>query len=232
MHDEAVGRPSSAGALTAVDLSRADVSEIYELYLSALSAVPNPAAVRADEPSFFDAVFDAGGQVLGFRGPDTRLAAYGVIRPELEEEHDRFGLDRLVPPDTPLWVLDGSAVRPTFWHLGLQRAMIERRLLRLRLGGIAYTIAKASPGNLPSMRNLLKRGFAIVTKIKKPYGWRYVHARRTNAAVISTSEGEWVASGDLKDADRRFAQGEAAFACHAGEDGHPMLKYCAWSGRL
>ncbi|MEM8551739.1 MAG: hypothetical protein AAGF45_05115 [Pseudomonadota bacterium] len=222
----------SGGALTAVDLKPGDVDEIYELYLSALSAVPNPAAVRTDEPSFFQEMFDVGGEILGLRGSDERLLAYGVIRPELASEQDRFGLSGLVPEHAGLWVLDGSAVRPNHRQLGLQRAMIERRLLRLRSRGIGFAIAKASPGNLPSKRNLLKRGFALVAKIKKSYGWRYVHARRTATPVVADGEGEWIASGDLSAVDLRFGRGEAAFACRVGGDGLPLLKFCPWSGSL
>lgn len=213
-----------AGRLVEVQLSRADISEIFALYLSALRAVPNPAAVRPDEPSFFDEIFDAGGEIIGFRD-DGRLVAYGVIRPELDSEHDRHGLAPRVAPSAKLYVLDGSAVWPALWRHGLQRMIIETRIRRVAALGAVDVIAKASPGNFPSMRNLLNSRFAIITKVMKPYGWRYVHHRRVAFPAPDAGTGTWIEAGNVEEAERRFSAGEAAFACRAGPDGMPILRF-------
>ncbi|MEM8664462.1 MAG: GNAT family N-acetyltransferase [Pseudomonadota bacterium] len=217
--------------ISAVRLARADVVRVYALYLSALAAVPNPAAVRPDEPGFFDTVFDDGGEILGLEA-DGVLIAYGVIRPELAREHDRVGLEGIVAPDARLWVLDGSAVHPAWWRHGFQRTIIKARLARLGelLGAAAgHAIAKASPGNLPSLRNLLKCGFVTVEMIEKPYGWRYVQYRPVDAPVSQPSGGRWINAGAVEDASARFARGEVANACH-GEGLAAELRFVAMPG--
>ena len=210
-------------------LARTDVGRIYALYLSALAAVPDPGAVRADEPEFFEAVFDDGGEIMGLWAEDG-LAAYGVLRPELEREHDRLGLDRYVACDAPLRVLDGSAVRPAYWRLGLQRTVITMRIERAAAWGAGDVIAKASPANIPSMRNLLKAGFAIVAIVRKPYGWRYVHYRGVARAAARPALPDWIPAADIDAAAARFAAGEAAFECEVRADGKPWLAFGPYCG--
>ncbi|MEO1102334.1 MAG: GNAT family N-acetyltransferase [Pseudomonadota bacterium] len=207
----------SAADATVVPLRRGDVGAIYRLYLAALARVPNPAAVRPDEPSFFDTIFDTGGEVLGLLAAG-RLAAYGVLRPELTSELDRVGLEGIAGPCERLWVLDGSAVHPDYWRHGMQRTIIEERLARIAALGARHVIAKASPGNLPSLRNLLKCGFVTVGLVRKPYGWRYVQYRPVAAPIVQPAEGIWIAAGNIEEARARFAAGEVASACHAGAD--------------
>ena len=213
-------------ALDEVRLARSDVDEVYRLYLSALARLPNPAAVRPDEPAFFEEIFDVGGEIVGFRdGP--ALIAYGVLRPVLDSEHDRKGLGHVVPADAPLMVLDGSAVGPAYWKRGLQRAIIETRIAEAARLGASHVIAKASPANIPSMRNLLKRGFATVALVRKPYGWRYVNHRPVAAALSQPAGCEWMDAGRIDEAQARFAAGEAAFACEADEIGGARLAFAA-----
>lgn len=204
-----------------VPLAPGDVPRIYTLYRTSLDAVPNPAAVRADEPSFFEEIFAVGGEIIGLQVGDA-LVAYGVLRPELDSEHDRSGLDEHVPASAGLKVLDGSAVHPEFWKHGLQRVIIEARVERAGDLGAQHVIAKASPGNLPSMRNLLKCGFRIVTRVRKPYGWRYVHHRPVAHPYPRPDGGEWRPASDVAGATARFADNQAAVACRA-EAGVPLL---------
>jgi len=211
-------------ALETVRLGREDVDEVYKLYLSSLARLPNPAAVRPDAPEFFEEIFDVGGGIVGFRDRDA-LIVYGVLRPSLENEHDRKGLSRVAAADAPLMVLDGSAVAPDYWKRGLQRAIIETRIAEAGRLGAAHVIAKASPGNIPSMRNLLKCGFATVTLVRKPYGWRYVNYRPVAAPLSAPQGGMWMESGRIDEANARFAAGEAAFACQADSDGTPWLSF-------
>ncbi|WMS42981.1 GNAT family N-acetyltransferase [Acuticoccus sp. MNP-M23] len=215
---------AAASTLDEVRLTRGDVDEVYRLYLSALSRLPNPAAVRPDEPAFFDEIFAVGGGIVGFRdGP--QLIAYGVLRPVLDSEHDRTGLASVVPAEAPLMVLDGSAVAPAYWRRGLQRAIIDTRIAEAARLGASHVIAKASPGNIPSMRNLLKCGFATVALVRKPYGWRYVNHRPVAAPVRPAADCQWMEAGRIDEAQDRFQAGEAAFACRAQDDGIGQLKF-------
>ncbi|XWN34261.1 MAG: GNAT family N-acetyltransferase [Devosia sp.] len=207
--------------IQSVPLTLSDVPRIYALYRTALDAVPNPAAVRADEPSFFEEVFAVGGEIMGLQ-VDGDLVSYGVLRPELESEHDRSGLDDHVPASAGLRVLDGSAVHPQHWKHGLQRVIIEARVERAGALGAQHVIAKASPGNVPSMRNLLRCGFRIVTRVRKPYGWRYVHHRPVAHPFPRPDGGEWRPASDVVGATALFANDHAAVACRA-EAGTPLL---------
>lgn len=210
--------------LEEVSLARTDVDEIYRLYLSALARLPNPAAVRPDEPAFFEDIFNVGGEIVGFRdGP--ALVAYGVLRPVLDSEHDRKGLGHVVPAEAALMVLDGSAVGPAYWKRGLQRAIIETRIAEAARLGAMHVIAKASPGNIPSMRNLLKSGFATVALVRKPYGWRYVNHRPVAASVRAPADCVWMDAGRIDEAQARFTAGEAAFACEADGQGGARLEF-------
>ncbi|MBJ3776346.1 GNAT family N-acetyltransferase [Acuticoccus mangrovi] len=207
-----------------VDLSVDDVPAVFALYAESLAAVPDPAAVRADAPSFFEKIFAVGGEIIGlFDG--LVMIGYGVIRPELEEEHDRVGLDRVVPADAPMRVLDGSAVRPAYWRHGLQRTTIDARIARAAELGATHVIAKASPGNVPSMRNLTKQGFHILGRVMKPYGWRYVHHRPVHLTAAEPIEGEWYPAHDVDGAEAMFREGRAAFAAKRDDAGEPMLKF-------
>ncbi|WP_108659365.1 GNAT family N-acetyltransferase [Acuticoccus kandeliae] len=207
-----------------VNLSPADIPVVYELYRRALAAVPDPAAVRADEPSFFEDMFAVGGEILGLRC-DGDLVAYGVLRPELAREHDRVGLDGLVAPDAVMRVLDGSAVRPDFWAHGLQRTIIDARIVRAGEEGASSVIAKAAPRNVPSMRNLTKRGFRIVGRVMKPYGWRYIHHRPVADEPVHPEDGTWTVSEDVDGSEARFEDG--FYACSAQRDPHgvPLLRF-------
>ncbi|MEM9222387.1 MAG: GNAT family N-acetyltransferase [Pseudomonadota bacterium] len=209
---------------TLVDLFETDIDRIQALHEAAMGAVPDPSAVRTDEPSFFAGIFHYGGEIVGLER-DGELVAYGVLRPELESELDRVGLDGLVPARERLWVLDGSAARPDLWRGGLQRTLISLRLARLRQTAIDHAIAKASPRNIPSMRNLLKRGFATVGMVKKSYGWRYVQYRRVATAVSVPETGEWIEAADVVEVARHLDDGEFATTCRVGGDGIARLQF-------
>lgn len=211
-------------AVHAIALSPRDIPRIYALYTEALAAVPDPAAVRADAPAFFADIFAVGGEIIGLSAGDA-LVGYGVLRPELEREHDRVGLDRHVPAGAPMRVLDGSAVHPSFWSHGLQRTVIALRIGRAAELGAGHVIAKASPGNVPSMRNLTRAGFHIVGLVLKPYGWRYVHVRRVARPEPEPARGTWLVAADVDAAAGRFAAGEVAYRAKRDGEGVPMLLF-------
>lgn len=201
-----------------------DIPRIYALYTAALAAVPDPSAVRADAPAFFENIFDVGGEIIGLLAGDA-LVGYGVLRPELDREHDRVGLDRHVPAGAPMRVLDGSAVHPAYWSHGFQRTVIEMRIARAAELGAGHVIAKASPGNVPSMRNLTRAGFHIVGLVLKPYGWRYVHVRPVAQPEPEPAPGTWQVAADVDASVARFAAGEVAYRAKRDEGGVPMLLF-------
>ena len=212
-------------ALEMVRLTPADIDTIHTLHCETIAALPDPGAVRPDEPDFFADIFACGGEIMGLVDAEG-MVAYGVLRPELAREKDRFALDDRVAPQSRLWVLDGSAVRPSHWRRGLQRHIVGLRIARAGALGAADVIAKASPGNLPSMRNLLKCGFEIVGRIRKPYGWRYIHHRPVAGTPGEGGEGgTWVKAADIDEAQRRFDAGEVARACAPDAAGEAALRF-------
>ncbi|MGX1099745.1 GNAT family N-acetyltransferase [Amorphus sp. MBR-141] len=207
-----------------VTLGVGDIAAIDHLFRATVAAVPDPAAVRPDEPAFFEDVLARGGEIIGLTVAGA-LIAYGVLRPEFGDQHDRDGLGRLVDLDAPLFVVDGSAVHPSYWSRSLQRVLIRERIDRaVRQGGRAV-IAKVSPANLPSTRNLLRENFRIVARVRKPYGWRYVHQR---AAVdfAPTPEAEiWRLAADVDAAQALFDDGYGAVRFRIGPDSLPELGF-------
>ncbi|MEW5422381.1 N-acetyltransferase family protein [Amorphus sp. 3PC139-8] len=209
-----------------VDLARQDVGDICRLFDAVIHAVARPDAVRPDEPSFFEQVFDVGGEILGLTC-EGRLIAYGVLRPELASEHDRKALDGVAPADSVLFVVDGSAVHPDYWARALQRVLIRARIERAVNQGAETVIAKVSPNNLPSTRNLLKEGFRIVGRVRKPYGWRYIHHR---SALAPPPEADrmpdiWRAAADIDAVTAEFEAGRCATRFRFGEDAVPELGF-------
>lgn len=208
-----------------VSLGMDDVPAIDALFRATVAAVPNPAAVRPDEPAFFEEVLARGGEIVGLT-VEGDLIAYGVLRPEFQDQHDRHDLARLVADDWPLFVTDGSAVHPAYWTHSLQRVLIRERIDRAVGQGARAIVAKVSPANLPSMRNLLKEHFRIVARVRKPYGWRYVHER---AAVdfpeVSEMPEIWRATADVDGAQILFEAGYGAVRFRLGEEARPELGF-------
>jgi len=209
-------------------LSRADIGAVYALHRETIAALPNPGAVRPDAPSFFEEIFDSGGEIMGLFAEEEGMVAYGVVRPELARERDRVALDKVVPEDMRLFVLDGTAVKPSHWRRGLQRHIVGLRIERAAAHhGAGAVIAKASPGNVPSMRNLMKCGFAIVGRIEKSYGWRYIHYRPVARGFAEPVGGTWVEAAAIEEAQRRFDGGEVARECAADAEGVAKLRFVA-----
>lgn len=208
-----------------VSLGMGDIDAIDGLFRATVAAVPNPAAVRPDEPAFFEEVLARGGEIVGLTASGA-LIAYGVLRPEFEDQHDRHGLARLVADDWPLFVTDGSAVHPAYWTHSLQRVLIRERIDRAVAQGARSIIAKVSPANLPSMRNLLKEHFRIVARVRKPYGWRYVHQRGVVdfPEVVEMPE-IWEAAADVDAAQALFEAGYGAVRFRLGEEARPELGF-------
>ncbi|WP_018698855.1 GNAT family N-acetyltransferase [Amorphus coralli] len=208
-----------------VALGMGDIEAIDGLFRATVAAVPNPAAVRPDEPAFFEEVLDRGGEIVGLTVHGA-LVAYGVLRPEFPDQHDRRGLSRLVRDDWPLFVTDGSAVHPAYWTHSLQRVLIRERIDRAVRQGARTIIAKVSPANLPSMRNLLKEHFRIVALVRKPYGWRYVHQRSAvDYPETSVIPEIWRTAADVDAAQILFEAGYGAVRFRLGEEARPELGF-------
>ena len=208
-----------------VTLGLDDAPAIDRLFHATVAAVPNPNAVRPDEPAFFQGVLDHGGEIIGLTVGGS-LIAYGVLRPEFPDQHDRDGLARLVPADAPLFVTDGSAVHPSYWAHSLQRVLIRERIARAVRQGARAIIAKVSPANLPSTRNLLKEQFRIVARVRKPYGWRYVHQRAAVDFETVTEDPQiWRVAADVDGAQALFEAGYGAVRFRLGAQSRPELGF-------
>lgn len=213
-----------------VTLGLEDIPAIDRLFHATVAAVPNPRAVRPDEPAFFHDVLDHGGEIVGLTVGGA-LIAYGVLRPEFPDQHDRDGLASLVPEDAPLFVTDGSAVHPSYWSHSLQRVLIRERVDRAVRQGARAMIAKVSPANLPSTRNLLKEQFRIVARVRKPYGWRYVHQRAAVDYPQTTDEPDiWRVAADVDAAQALFEAGYGAVRFRLGAQSRPELGFVKIDG--
>lgn len=208
-----------------VSLGLDDIPAIDALFRATVAAVSDPAAVRPDEPAFFEGVLEHGGEIIGLTMGGA-LIAYGVLRPEFEDQHDRDGLARFVSPDAPLFVVDGSAVHPSCWSRSLQRVLIRERIDRAVRQGARTVIAKVSPANLPSTRNLLKEDFRIVARVRKPYGWRYVHQRAAVDYAPTPDVPEiWQMAADVDGAQALFDAGYGAVRFRMGVQPEPELGF-------
>ncbi len=144
-----------------LDLSSLD--EVEALHQLSLSTFTDRTLVKPEKRSFFEAILDHRGCILGYR-QDGKLLAYGVLMRELpagDTTHELLGLDQ----STALLKLAGAAVDPACRGRGLQRAAIRARLARVKAEGAKHAFATAAPGNVPSWSNLISEGFRVVALV-------------------------------------------------------------------
>lgn len=210
--------------VTITPLHEVDISEVQAVYDASISALTDPGAVRPDAPDFFEWVFSVGGEMLGLR-LDNRLVAYGVLRMPKATKNDWDGMERAVPAEAKFAVLDGSAVHPEFWSRGLHRRAIDERTQMAAGWGVDYVVALAGPRNIPSMRNLTRSGFAIAGLARKPYGWRYVHARSVKTPEVSEGPFHWERAEDVDASQARFSRGEVASLAKGDPELGSMIRF-------
>ncbi len=153
MPDEADFAPLGLSSLDAIEA----------LHRLSLSTFTDQGLVKPEKRSFFEAILQRRGCILGFQH-EGRLLAYGVLMHELPDgdtTHQLLGL----APKTPLLKLAGAAVDPAWRGKGLQRSAIRARLARLRASQVRYGFATAAPGNVASWSNLLSEGFRVVSLV-------------------------------------------------------------------
>jgi len=146
-----------------VPLGLSSLDAIEKLHHLSLSTFTDATLVKPERRSFFEAILQRRGTILGYHEAG-QLLAYGVLMHELPEgdtTHRILGLDAR----TPLIKLAGAAVHPQWRGRGLQRAAIRARLARLRATGARYGFATAAPGNVVSWSNLLSEGFRVVALV-------------------------------------------------------------------
>ncbi|MDQ0317542.1 GNAT family N-acetyltransferase [Amorphus orientalis] len=213
----------STDDIETVELGRADIGDIVAVHRAALAAMPRSELVRPDGPETFNRMFDMGGEILGLI-EHRRLAGYGMLRPERDGMGDREGLARVVPEAGVLFVVDGAAVHPEYWTRSLQRVLIRERLDHARRRGAGHVVATAAPGNIASIRNLLKEGFRVVDGLRKSYGLRYVLHRQVREAEAVEPE-IWGDLGDLDGSRSLFQAGYCATRFRLGDDARPELGF-------
>jgi len=142
---------------------------VERLHLRSIAGIGR-GLVKPERRSFFESVFAERGAVVGaiVPGSDAEtgvagggLIGYGVLLTVLADGEDagvRIGLGG----NDGLAKIAGTGVDPGFRGLGLQKALVRRRIERAGNLGFRHVFATAAPANTVSWRNLMAEGFAIV----------------------------------------------------------------------
>lgn len=120
--------------------------------------------VRQDDLALFLQHEAQGGKILGCLNADGKLVAYGVIgigSPTSAKLAHLLGLDEA--QQARFAILDGAAVLPGWRGRGLHLACVRLRLEHAAACDRTLLGVTVAPGNLPSLRTLLKNGFEIRT---------------------------------------------------------------------
>lgn len=169
------------GAYAWRDLAASDLQAIVVLHNRVLAALPDPDLVRPESAKFFAGILGGDGRMTGvFAG--SELIAYGVFQWRLEPGDDpraTLGLS----PATPIGKLAGVVVAAGHRGVGLQGALIRRRVEQGITLGFRHVYSTSAPANWPSWSNLVQQGFRVVA-LQLRYGGllRFLLYHRVTAA--------------------------------------------------
>jgi hypothetical protein len=156
-HDPAAGALRFVGRPVTVD----DLDAVYALHLEAVDSMTSPGLVRRDERAYFESHVDGDGFILGVFC-DGCLVGYGLTSFP-RDGSENYGVVLGLPAgELPLvGQLEGAAVGVAHWGRGLHRRLATWRAEVLAAAGYRHICATVAPGNVWSMRNLLRTGLVI-----------------------------------------------------------------------
>lgn len=223
LHDpSAPGLPFEARRLRA-----ADVDAVYALHLEVVSQMSAPGLVRRDTRDYFAAHIEDAGFILGTFCED-RLVGYGLSsfpRDELEN----YGVQLKLPAhELPLvGQLEGAAVGVEHWGRGLHLMLAGWRADCLAEAGFRHICATVAPGNVWSLRNLLRTGL-VIRHIGVLYGGllRYVLQQDRHLPPVADVASSCMVPLDNLDRQRELiADGYFCHACTTHGPGNHTLTY-------
>ena len=193
-------------------LAPTDLAAMAALHRASLGSA-GPDVVKPESPEFLASLLAGRGRVVAAWDADV-LVAYGVLQHGLLPEDDPRPHLR-ARAGTTLAKLAGAAVAPGWRGLGLQRALVARRIALAQ--EIDWLFATVAPANPASWRNLLAAGFAVRT-IEWRYGGhaRYLLLRERGAVTSAAAAGEDVPAGDLARQQALLAAGWRGVAAQPG----------------
>jgi ribosomal protein S18 acetylase RimI-like enzyme len=225
-------RPAPLPPLTWAELDARHLPEIVALHRTALATLADPTFVKPEQPSFFAGILDGRGRIIGARArAGAELGAYGVFQRHLAPDDDpsaRLGLGGA----RRLAKIAGAAVAPALRGHRLQCELVRRRAAFARAEGFSDLYATAAPGNVPSWRNLLTEGFAVVG-IEARYGTlvRYLLHRALDAPAAGAADGTvWCGLDSLARQRELLAAGHRGVACRPGTGGACEIGFAVPAG--
>lgn len=145
-------------------LSINDLDEILLVHAAALAGT-KPEVVKPEDGGFFTWLLEGNGSLTGVYSGSV-LVAYGVLQYQLLEA-DNPAPEWIPPPDRKLFKLAGSVVLQDWRGKGLQRALIDQRVLLA--GPDVELFSTASPFNPASWISLFDCGLSV-RAVKRFYG--------------------------------------------------------------
>lgn len=199
---------------TARPLTPADVEAIYALHLEVVSHMRAPGLVRRDSRDYFAAHVDGAGFILGaFSG--ERLIGYGLSSFP-RDPAENYGVPLGVPSDQLPLVgqLEGAAVSVDHWGRGLHFLLAGWRAVCLADSGYRHICATVAPGNVWSLRNLLRTGL-VIRAVGHLYGGLLRFILQHDRQGPPTPDPATSVSVPLDDLDRQRALLAEGYFCHA-----------------
>ncbi len=216
-------------AVEARRLGLDDVDDVYALHLRVQGAMRRPGLVRPDTRDYFAGHVSGGeGFILGCFS-EERLIGYGLCSLPRDPQ-ENYGVLLGLPAEELLQVgqLEGAAVDEAYWGRGIHRLLATWRANCLVAAGYRHICATVAPGNVWSLRNLLKTGLTV-RHLGTLYGGllRYVMQNDVERPLaLDLTASRVLPVQDIEAQATLLMKGYVGYAC-SQEPGGPALMHFA-----